>query len=139
MSATVVSKKILWRVWAALLFLLLLTWGLAQLDLHHFNVAAALTIALLKMLLVLLFFMHVRYQPRLTWLFVIAGFIWFMIMVDLTLSDYMSRGAVPGAASESWKHGAWPAPIQQQPGPQSATPTAAPASESGFYCGRMHP
>lgn len=122
MSAAIVPKKVLWRVWAALLFLLLLTWGLAQLDLHHFNVAAALTIALLKMLLVILFFMRVRYQPRLTWLFVIAGFLWFMIMVDLTLSDYMSRGAVPGSVSESWKHGLWPSPAKERPAPKPTTP-----------------
>ena len=50
MSSTIVSKKNLITVWIALLVLLLLTWGLAQLDLHHFNVAAALTIALVKML-----------------------------------------------------------------------------------------
>src|ERR1044071_10385789 len=49
MHSTIVPKKTFYIVWAALLFLLLLTWGLAQLDLHHFNVAAALSIALLKM------------------------------------------------------------------------------------------
>ena len=59
-------------VWLGLLVLLLLTWGLAQFDLHHFNVAAALTIAAAKMILVILFFMHVRYKPPLTWLFVAA-------------------------------------------------------------------
>ena len=117
MSSTVVSKKLLVSIWAALLVLLLLTWGLAQLDLHHFNVAAALTIALLKMLLVILVFMHVKYKSPLTWIFVAAGFIWLLIMIDLSLSDYMSRGSVPGVPDKTWKHDAWPAPTKEQPGP----------------------
>ena len=117
MSATTVSKKLLLGIWAALLMLLLLTWGLAQLDLHHFNVAAALSIAVVKMILVILFFMQVKYKPALTWIFVAAGFIWLLIMVDLTLSDYMTRGAVPGSPTKSWEHGAWPAPTKEQPGP----------------------
>ncbi len=103
MSTHIVPRKYFVMVWTALLGLLLLTWGLAQLDLHHFNVAAALGIALVKMLLVLLIFMHVRWKPPLTWIFVAAGFIWLAIMVDLTLSDYLSRGDVPGMRG-SWRH-----------------------------------
>ena len=122
MNSTIVSKKLLYGIWLTLLLLLLLTWGLAQLDLHHFNVAAALGIALLKMVLVILFFMHVKYKPPLTWIFVAAGFIWLMIMVDLTLSDYMSRGAVPSNPDKSWEHGAWPTPTKEQPGPTPASP-----------------
>lgn len=75
MNAHVVPKKTLFLVWVALLVLLLLTWGLAQLNLHHFNAAAALTIALVKMLLVILFFMHVKYKSSLTWIFAATGFI----------------------------------------------------------------
>jgi cytochrome c oxidase subunit 4 len=78
-------------IWVALLVLLLLTWGLARLNLGPFNVVAALAIAITKMSLVILFFMHVRHDTRLTWLFVAAGFIWLVIMIDLTLADYLSR------------------------------------------------
>ena len=94
MSAIIVQPKIYFRIWIALLILLALTWGLAQLDLGRFNAIAALTIAIIKMLLVILFFMHVRYKSSLTWIFVAAGFIWLVIMIDLTLSDYLTRGAV---------------------------------------------
>lgn len=122
MSTASISKKHLVIIWAALVALLLLTWGLAQLDLHHFNVAAALTIALVKMLLVILFFMHVKYKPSLTWIFVAAGFVWLLIMIDLTVSDYMSRGAVPTNPDKSWEHGAWPASIKEKPGPVPTSP-----------------
>jgi cytochrome c oxidase subunit 4 len=81
-------------VWGGLLLLLLLTWGCAQFDLGPWNVVVALTIAVTKMLLVILFFMQVRYSSRLTWVFVAAGFIWLLIMLDLTLSDYLTRGTV---------------------------------------------
>ena len=90
-------------VWAALLLLLLLTWGVAQLNLGAWNTPIALGIAFGKAILVVLFFMHVRYESRLVWVFVAAGVIWFAIMVDLTLTDYMSRGGVPGTR-QSWKH-----------------------------------
>ena len=110
MSATIVPKKIYFRIWLALLGLLFLTWGLAQIDLGRFNPVAALTIAVLKMLLVILFFMHVRYGSRLTWIFVAAGFIWLLIMIDLTLSDYLTRGAVPGLYRQTWEHGEAPSP-----------------------------
>ena len=101
MTSTVIPKKVFIGVWAALLALLFLTWGVAQLNLGRFNVVAALTIAVVKMLLVILYFMHVRYSTRLTWIFVAAGFIWLLIMVDLTLSDYLTRGAVPGNLDKS--------------------------------------
>ena len=92
MHTPILSPKLYIRVWVALLALLLLTWGLAELNLGgYFNVVAALTIAMIKMILVVLFFMHVRYSSRVTWLFVVAGFIWLLIMVDLTLSDYLTR------------------------------------------------
>jgi cytochrome c oxidase subunit 4 len=109
MNSIIVPKKVFVRIWLALLVLLVATWGLAQCDLHHFNVAVALTIALVKMVLVILYFMHVRYKPPLTWIFVAAGFILLMIMINLTLGDYLTRGAVRNVPDKSWEHGAWPA------------------------------
>jgi cytochrome c oxidase subunit 4 len=116
MNSTIIPKRIFYLIWLVLLLLLVLTWGLAQLDLHYFNVVAALTIALVKMLLVILFFMHVKYKPPLTWVFVAAGFIWLLIMINLTLCDYLSRGAVPNYPDKSWEHGVWPAPTKEMPG-----------------------
>jgi cytochrome c oxidase subunit 4 len=76
------------------MLLLLLTWGVAQFNLGELNVIAALTIAVTKMLLVILYFMHIRYSPRRTWIFVAAGFIWLLIMIDLVLGDYLTREMV---------------------------------------------
>ena len=115
MHSPIVPKKVYVRIWVALLALLALTWGLAQLDLGAFNIVAALSIAVLKMLLVILFFMHVRHNTRLTWVFVAAGFIWLGIMLDLTMGDYLTRNAVPGIPTQSWRHGSWPVPPKEKP------------------------
>jgi cytochrome c oxidase subunit 4 len=87
------STKLYLAVWGALMVLLFLTWGVAEMSLGPFNTIAAMTIAVVKMLLVILYFMHVRYRSRLTWLFVAAGFFWLLILFTLTLSDYLTRGA----------------------------------------------
>jgi cytochrome c oxidase subunit 4 len=119
MNRNIIPKKIYFRTWLALIALLWLTWGIAQINLGRFNAVAALTIAVIKLLLVVLFFMQVRYKPSVTWIFAAAGFIWLAIMIDLTMSDYLTRGRVPGMYGNSWEHGEWPtssnAPAAQTP------------------------
>ena len=56
-----------------------------------------LTVAFTKALLVILFFMHVRWGSRLTWVIAGSGFVWLLIMFSLTLADYMSRGWIQGS------------------------------------------
>ena len=94
MKSVIVPVRVYLVIWASLMLLLGATWGVAQFNFGALNIVVALTIAVTKMLLVVLFFMHVRYSTRLTWLFVAAGFIWLLIMIDLTLSDYLTRGYV---------------------------------------------
>ncbi len=88
----IASTGLYFKVWAALMLLLLATWSVAQFNLGKLNIVAAMTIAVVKLLLVILYFMHVRYSSRLTWLFVAAGFFWLFIMFTLTMGDYLSRG-----------------------------------------------
>jgi cytochrome c oxidase subunit 4 len=94
MKSHIVPKKVYVLIWASLMVLLLLTWGIAQFNIGPFNIVAALTIAVTKMLLVILFFMHIKYSPGRTWVFVAAGFVWLLIMIDLTLGDYLTRAIV---------------------------------------------
>jgi len=90
-TETTIAKSLYWKIWAALLVLLFATWGVAEFDLGQFNIVAAMSIAVVKMLLVILYFMHVRHSSRLTWLFVGAGFFWLAIMISLTMGDYLTR------------------------------------------------
>jgi cytochrome c oxidase subunit 4 len=71
--------------------LLFATWAASEVNLGVFNNVFALLIAFSKMSLVLLFFMHVKYEKRLTWVFVAAGFIWLLIMIGYTIGDYLTR------------------------------------------------
>ena len=61
---------------------------------HGLNPIVALTIACTKATLVILFFMHVRYSSKLTMLTVAAGFFWLLIMITLSLTDYLTRGVI---------------------------------------------
>lgn len=65
-------------------------------DLGALNNVVMLTIACIKALFVILFFMHVRWSSRLTWVVAASGFFWLLIMFTFTLADYMSRGWVAG-------------------------------------------
>jgi cytochrome c oxidase subunit 4 len=82
----------------ALLVLTAATTLVAFVDLGEFSVVAALGIAVCKMLLVALFFMHVRHSTKLTKLVVLGGLLWLVILLMLTLSDFTTRGwlGVPG-------------------------------------------
>jgi cytochrome c oxidase subunit 4 len=79
-------------VWASLLVLTALTVFVATLELGPFNAVVALSIATVKALLVLLFFMELRYSTALTKVVVIAAVFFLMLLLGLTLSDYMTRG-----------------------------------------------
>ena len=87
--------KIYWRTCVALMLLLALTWSIGYVDLGMFNVIIALAIAIIKALLVALFFMHIKGSSRLLRLAATVGVIWLLIMLSLTLSDYFTRGWVP--------------------------------------------
>ena len=78
-------------VFAALLVLTATTVGVAYLPLGPWHTVAALAIAVVKAVLVLVFFMHLLHSTRLAWVAVAAGVFWLGIMMALTFSDYLTR------------------------------------------------
>jgi cytochrome c oxidase subunit 4 len=86
-----VEKKVYVRVFVALMALLAATVGVAYLHFGRLNVLAALTIAVIKALLIILYFMHLRYSSRILWIFAGAGFFWLLILFGLTFGDYLTR------------------------------------------------
>ena len=82
-------------VFAALMVLLALTVWFALFDLGAWNVPLMLTIAIAKSVLIILYFMHVRYTGWLTWVVAGTGFLWLAHMMTWTLVDYFSRGWLP--------------------------------------------
>lgn len=87
----IIPKKTYYAVGAALFVLMFLTVAIAYVDLGPLNIYVALTIAIVKAVLVVLYFMHVRYSTQITWVFAGAGFLWLIIMFALTMSDYITR------------------------------------------------
>jgi len=78
-------------VFAALAGGTLLTWWVSTIDLGGWNTPIALLIATIKAVLVILFFMHVIHSTRLTWVVIIASFLWLSVLFVLTFTDYLSR------------------------------------------------
>jgi len=93
----VVPRKVYFAIAAALMALLVLTYAVAQVDLGPFNIVVAMAIAFTKAILVVLFFMEVRWSSRLTWLVAGAGLLWLMLLIGGTLDDFLTRSHIlPG-------------------------------------------
>jgi cytochrome c oxidase subunit IV len=94
----VVPVGVYLAVFAALMVLTAVTTAAAFQDLGPLNNIVALGIAMFKAALVVLFFMHVRYGTRLTPLVIAAGLFWLVLLIALSLTDYLTRGwlGVPG-------------------------------------------
>jgi cytochrome c oxidase subunit 4 len=87
----VVPKSTYFVVSVLLAVLLVATVAAARVDLGPWNVPIALAIATTKAILIVLFFMHVRYGSPLVRLFAAGGFFWLLIMLTLILTDVQAR------------------------------------------------
>jgi cytochrome c oxidase subunit 4 len=91
----ITEPKVYVRTCIALLALLALTWLIAYVDLGPFNLIVALAVAIAKAIVIALFFMHIKGSSRLLPLAAVAGLIWLLFLISLTLGDYFTRGWVP--------------------------------------------
>jgi cytochrome c oxidase subunit IV len=87
----IVSPRVYVTILLALLVGTAVTVGASYVDMGPLNPVIALAIAATKMILVVLFFMHVKYSTKLTKLTVGAGLFTFLVLVGMTLSDYWTR------------------------------------------------
>ena len=87
----IVSPVVYAMIFGVLLVGTLLTVGAAMIPLGPFNAAVAIGIACTKAIFVVLFFMHVKYSSKLVKLTVASGFFTFLILVTMSMSDYISR------------------------------------------------
>jgi len=98
MTSQIVPVKTYVFAFVALLLLAGLTTAAAFVNLGQLNTVIALAIALGKMMLVVLFFMHVLYGNKLVRVALIAGFFWLALLIGFTLIDYHSRSWIPDPA-----------------------------------------
>ena len=92
MSGHVSPKSTYYAIFAALLALTATTVAVAFINLGRLNFPVAISIAILKATLVVLFFMHAKYSSRLTKLVIGGAFFFLLCLFGLTMTDYMSRG-----------------------------------------------
>ncbi len=95
MTHHIVPVRLYVLIFLALMVLTITTVAISFIDLGEWNFVVAMLIAICKASLVIWFFMHVNQASALTKLFVGAGFFWMLILIALTLSDYLTR---------SWMH-----------------------------------
>ena len=91
----VVPVKIYVAVFVTLLVMTAATTAISGVDLGPWNTVVALGIAVFKATLVVLFFMHAKYSPRLTHLVILAGIFWLALLLLITFSDFATRGWLP--------------------------------------------
>ena len=112
----VAPKSMYYTIFGLLMVLTAVTVFAAFTNLGILNFPVAISIAITKATLVVLFFMHAKYSSRLTQLFVGMSFFFLLILLTLTMTDYLSRGlkTYPGGAA----------------GAGYAPPSAAPSHEA---------
>ena len=108
MSSHIVSKNVYYLIFATLMVFTGITVWVAFTDLGPLNTPVALGIAIFKATLVILYFMHVKYSPRLTKLVVVASVFWLAILLIMTMGDYATR---------EWRSFGW---LQERPAQQLA-------------------
>ena len=96
MSEHISSPKLYVTIWLALLAGTGLTVWAAFIDLGRMNTVVALTIATVKAILVVLFFMHVKYtSERMTKAVIVCGFFFLLLLLALSMADYATGRPVP--------------------------------------------
>jgi cytochrome c oxidase subunit IV len=121
MSGHVAPKSLYYTIFLALMVLTALTVGVTYIDLGELNLIVALAVAVTKAMLVLMFFMHLKYSPKLIKVTIGSSVFFLLIMFVMTLSDYLSRGELglppyPTATATHTGSVATPPPVTPQPG-----------------------
>jgi len=92
MSEHIVPKRTYIGIWASLMCLTVVTALVSWVDLGQWSAVVALAIATCKALLVVLFFMHVKYiSQKMTILVIVAGLFWLGLLMALSMADYGTR------------------------------------------------
>jgi len=98
LSEHIVPVRVYVTVFVVLLVMTATTTAVSAIDLGPWNTVVALAIAVFKASLVVLFFMHVKYSPRLIGVVIVGGLFWLAILLAITFSDFATRGWPPGTS-----------------------------------------
>jgi cytochrome c oxidase subunit 4 len=128
MKHHIVPVKLYLVIITALLVLTIVTVEVAKRDFGAMNNVIALGIALVKMMLVVTIFMHLKYSPKILWLYAGAALVWLVIMLTFTIGDYVTRpwdGHPPGWERSVSEPPRLPAPAHAATSHDAGEPAAA--------------
>ena len=92
MSEPILPNKLYITIWITLLCLTVITAAVSFVDLGPLNTIVALVIATFKAVLVVLFFMHVKYtSEKLTKIVIVSAIFWLFLLLALSMADYATR------------------------------------------------
>ena len=89
--AHIVPPRIYVAIFATLMVLTALTTWVAFIDLGPLNVVIMLVIAGVKASLVVLWFMHARYESTLTRVAIVGAVFWLLVLIAMSASDVFIR------------------------------------------------
>src|SRR5436309_2352535 len=139
MAEHVISRKIYLVVWAALMAFMILTAGLSRINLGEWSTVVALLIAAIKALLVILFFMHVRYEhQKIAWVLVIAGF-FAVLLLALSMIAQVQSGNVSGTVTDPSGAVVPGATVTVKSSTTGLTRTATTSSNGGYTINNLPP
>ncbi|MCC6711923.1 MAG: cytochrome C oxidase subunit IV family protein [Candidatus Dadabacteria bacterium] len=93
--AHITTYKTYLIVWAALMVLTVITVYVSYVDFGTMNVVIAMAVASLKAALVALFFMHLKFEDSITWVFAIFPLGLLFLLITMTFVDTFTRVVVP--------------------------------------------
>jgi len=79
------------KVWLVLVMFTGITVAVSALDMYKYTVFTAMLIASVKVTLVVLYFMHIRFESRLYPIMIFTALVTYGIFIGLTFSDYLYR------------------------------------------------
>lgn len=82
-------------VWLAVIALLGLSLGCAYLPMGGYNSIVCVTIGFIQALLVWTFFMRLRWSGLLVRVIAAIGLLWLLLLLGLSLTDYLTRHPMP--------------------------------------------
>lgn len=129
MAGHISPLRIYFTIFGSLMVLTAVTVAVAFVNLGSLNFPVALSIAILKATLVILFFMHVKYSSRLTKLICGGAFFFLIVLFGLTLTDYLSRGwfVAPGGTTAAGTQVTVGPAVAGEPAEAAGEPTSSAA------------
>jgi len=84
--------KLYVNIWLALVGLTVITVSVSYLNMQKFTIFTAMLIATVKVTLVILYFMHIRFEKAIYTYMILAVLATYGIFITLTFADYSFRG-----------------------------------------------